>query len=145
MASFSSRPLDSKQIHEQLQADSDSFSKFCQDSGIDIFDHTGPDGEISGPNLSDSCSYSDDGQARANVGGCGGTGGGGSGSGGYNDEDNDNEEYHLPGYNTVQSIDSQLTFRKIISPPSSRSNKPGKIPARKLVASRVLSWPQILD
>jgi hypothetical protein len=29
--------LDSKQIHEQLRDDSDSFSKFSQDSGIDIF------------------------------------------------------------------------------------------------------------
>jgi hypothetical protein len=49
MASSSGHALDSKQIHEQLHHDSDSFSEFSQHSDIDTPDHTDPD-------LSDSCS-----------------------------------------------------------------------------------------
>jgi hypothetical protein len=64
-----------------------------QDSGIDIFDRTDPDAEISGPHMSDSCSNSNDGQASANVGGDNGANSGGGCSGDYDDKDNDNEEY----------------------------------------------------
>jgi hypothetical protein len=78
--------LDSKQIHEQLHDDSDSFSEFSQNSDIDIFDHIDPDDKISGPHLSDSCGNSDDSQASANVGGDGG------GGCSYNDENTDNED-----------------------------------------------------
>jgi hypothetical protein len=37
--------------------------------------------------------------------------------------------YYLLGYNAVQPVESEPTFRKNISPPSSGSNKPSKIPA----------------
>jgi hypothetical protein len=47
---------------------------------------TGPNAEISGPDLIDSGSDSDDGQASADVGGSGG---------GYNDRDDDNEAWAL--------------------------------------------------
>jgi hypothetical protein len=46
------------------------------------------------------------------------------------------EECYLLGYSAVQSVESQLTFRRNISAPSSGSNKPSKIPARKQVAKR---------
>jgi hypothetical protein len=82
MASSSGHALDSKQIHEKLRNDSDSFSEFSQDSDIDIIDHVDPDAEISGPDLSDSGSNSDDGEASANVGS-------------DNDEDGDNEDWAL--------------------------------------------------
>lgn len=36
---------------------------------IDIFDHMDPDAEIIGPNLSDSCSNSDESEASGNAGG----------------------------------------------------------------------------
>jgi hypothetical protein len=49
MASSSGRALDSKQIHEQMHDDSDSFSEFCQDSGTDIFDRIYTDVEMCGP------------------------------------------------------------------------------------------------
>jgi hypothetical protein len=52
--------LDSKQIHEQLHDDSNSFTEFSQDSDIDIFDHVDPDAVICGPDLSESCSNSHD-------------------------------------------------------------------------------------
>jgi hypothetical protein len=42
----------------------DSFGEFSQDSDIDIFDHTDPDAEICGSDMSDSCSNSDDGQCK---------------------------------------------------------------------------------
>jgi hypothetical protein len=43
------------------------------------------------------------------------------------------EEYYLLGYNTMKSVESQATFRRNISPPSSRSkNKPSKKQAWKL-------------
>jgi hypothetical protein len=60
MASSSGHALDSKQIHEQLHDDSDSFSEFSQNSDIDTFEHTDTDAKKSGPDLSDSCSNSDD-------------------------------------------------------------------------------------
>jgi hypothetical protein len=47
--SSSGHALDSKQIHEQLHVDSDSFSEFSQDSDIDMFDCIDPDAKISGP------------------------------------------------------------------------------------------------
>jgi hypothetical protein len=62
MAFSSGRAVDSKQIREQLHDDSDALSEFSQDSDIDIFGHIDFDGEICGPDLSDSCSNSDDGQ-----------------------------------------------------------------------------------
>jgi hypothetical protein len=65
----------------------DSFSEFSQDSHIDITDHVDPDAKIRGPDLSDSGSNSDDGQASANVGGDNG--------GGYDDKDCDNEDWAL--------------------------------------------------
>jgi hypothetical protein len=37
--------------------------------------------------------------------------------------------YCLLGYNAVQSVESQPTFRSNISPPSSGSIKPSRIPA----------------
>jgi hypothetical protein len=52
----------------------------------------------------------------------------GSHSGGY-------ENFYLLGYNTVQSIESQPTFRMNTSPSSSElKNKPSKIPAWRQVA-----------
>jgi hypothetical protein len=81
--------LDSKQIHEQLHDDSDSFTEFSQDSDIDIFDHINPVAEICGPDLSESCSISDDCQASANVGRRGGC------SAGHNNEDGDSEDWVL--------------------------------------------------
>jgi hypothetical protein len=40
------------------------------------------------------------------------------------------EEFYLLGYNAVQSVGSQATFQRIMSPPSSGSkNKPSKSPA----------------
>jgi hypothetical protein len=60
VASSSGRALDNKQIREQLHDDSDSFSEFSQESDICMFDHIDPDAEISGPDLRDSCSNSDD-------------------------------------------------------------------------------------
>jgi hypothetical protein len=40
------------------------------------------------------------------------------------------EEFCILGYNAVKSVDSQLTFRRNMSPPSSGSNsKPSEIPA----------------
>jgi hypothetical protein len=45
------------------------------------------------------------------------------------------EEYYLVGYNAVQSIESQLTFRRNMWPLSSRcKNKPSKKPAFTLVS-----------
>jgi hypothetical protein len=84
--------LESKEIHEQLHDNLDSFSDFSQDSVIDIFDRTDPDSEISRPDLSDSCSNSDDGQVSANVGSDDG-----GNDGGYDDDDDDddNEEWAL--------------------------------------------------
>jgi hypothetical protein len=73
--------LDRKQIHEQLHDDLDSFSKVSQDSDVYMFDRIDPDAEISGPDLSDSCSNSDDGQVSGNVGG------------GDYDRDDDNEDW----------------------------------------------------
>jgi hypothetical protein len=74
---------DSKQTHEQLRDDSDSFSEFNQDSDIDMFYGIDPDAEICGPDLDESCSNSCDGQASANVDGDNGanddSGGGGDG------------------------------------------------------------------
>jgi hypothetical protein len=59
---------------------------------INIIDCIDPDAEISGPDLSDSCSNSDDSQASGNVGS--GDGGGNGGSGGsYVDEDDGNEDW----------------------------------------------------
>jgi hypothetical protein len=46
------------------------------------------------------------------------------------------EVLYLLTYNAVYSVESQPTFRRNISPPSSGSNKPSKIPAWKQVASR---------
>jgi hypothetical protein len=87
---------DSKQIHEQLRDDSDSFSEFNQDSGIDTFYGIDPDAEICGPDWDESCGNSGDCQASVNVNGDNDdNGGGGSCSGGYNDEDNDNEDWAL--------------------------------------------------
>jgi hypothetical protein len=91
MASSSGRALDSKQIHEQLH-DSDSFIEFIQDSDTDIFDRIYPGAEISGPDLGDSFSNSDDGQVSGNVGGDVGVNDSGSG---YNDEAHDNEDWVL--------------------------------------------------
>jgi hypothetical protein len=56
---------------------------------IDILDRIDPDAEISGLNLSNSCSNSDDGQASGTV--SGNNVGNGGCSGGYNDEDDDKD------------------------------------------------------
>jgi hypothetical protein len=45
----------------------------------------------------------------------------------------------------VYSVESQQTFRRNISPPSSGSNKPSKVPAWKQAESRVIGWPEISD
>jgi hypothetical protein len=46
------------------------------------------------------------------------------------EEETKYEEYYLPGYNTVQFVEIQLTFRKYISLPfSGFKNKPSKKPA----------------
>lgn len=79
MASYSGCALDSKQIHGQLYDDSDSFSEFSHHSDIDMLDHTDPD-------LSDSYSNFDDGQASRNV-----SGDNSGNGGGYND----NEDWAL--------------------------------------------------
>jgi hypothetical protein len=84
MASSCGHASESKQIHELLHDDSDSFSEFSQDSDTDIFDSTDPDAEICGTDLRDSCSNSGDGQASAYVGGDDG-GNDDSDGGGYND------------------------------------------------------------
>jgi hypothetical protein len=93
MESSIGHALDSKQIHEQLHNDLDSFGDLSQDSDIDIFDRIDPDFEISRPDLSDSCSNSHDSQVGANVGGD--DGGNDGGCGDYDDEDDDNEEWAL--------------------------------------------------
>jgi hypothetical protein len=72
MASSSGHELDNTQIHEQLHDDSHSFSKFSHRSDIYIFNCIDSDAKLCGPDLSDSCSNSDDGQASANVDGGGG-------------------------------------------------------------------------
>jgi hypothetical protein len=81
--------LDSRQIHKQLHDDLDSSSEFSQDSYIDIFDCMDPDAKMSRPDLSDSCSNSDDSQASAYVGGGRGDSGGGGGGDGYDKDDNE--------------------------------------------------------
>jgi hypothetical protein len=88
-----------------LYDDSDHFNEFGQDSDIDIFDHIDPDSNISGPDLSNSCSNSDAGQVSANVGvGDSGNDDGGGCSGGYNDKgdnknwalwDNNNHDFYM--------------------------------------------------
>jgi hypothetical protein len=50
-------------------------------------------------------------------------------SGGY-------EEYHLLGYDAVQSVELQPTFRRNISPPSSRSKK-----ASTCLLAEIIFWP----
>jgi hypothetical protein len=55
-----------------------------------------------------------------------------------------NEEYYLLGYNAMQSAESQLTFQRKISPPSSQSNKLSKIPGWKQVASWVNMMNQMV-
>jgi hypothetical protein len=51
------------------------------------------------------------------------------------------EEYYLLGYNAVQSVESQPTFRRNISPPSSGStNRPSMKLSWKNVASIALLW-----
>jgi hypothetical protein len=67
MASTSKCVLDSKQIRQQLQDDSDSFSEISQNSDINITEHSDSDAEINRPDLSDSVGNSDDGQADTNV------------------------------------------------------------------------------
>jgi hypothetical protein len=47
--------LTTKQMQEEVRVYSGPFSEFSQDSNIDIFDRIDPDGEISVPDLSDSC------------------------------------------------------------------------------------------
>jgi hypothetical protein len=47
------------------------------------------------------------------------------------------EEYYLLGYYVVYSVESQPTLRRNMSPPSSGSNKPSKMPAWKQVASQL--------
>jgi hypothetical protein len=84
MRSSSGHALDSKQIHEQLHDDLDYFCEFIQDSDIDIFDYIDLDAEITGCDLSDSCSNYD-GQVSANVGGE--DGGSDDGDGGYDDKE----------------------------------------------------------
>jgi hypothetical protein len=42
---------------------------------------------------------------------------------------------------STYSVETQPTFRRQISPPSSGSNKPSKIPARKQVASTLHTDP----
>jgi hypothetical protein len=66
MMSSSGHALDSKQIHEQLHDDLDSSSEFIQDSDIDtcIFNCIDTDAKICGPDLSDSCSTSDQRQTQ---------------------------------------------------------------------------------
>jgi hypothetical protein len=83
--------LDSKQIHEQLYDDSDSFTGTSHNKDIDTANHSGPDAKINRPDLSNSNSgcNSDDGQASANDGASGGNCGGGE-----NNED-DNEDWNL--------------------------------------------------
>lgn len=89
MQQFSSRALDSEEIHERLRDNSDSLSEFSQGSDIGIYVHIEPDAEIDGPYLSDGYSNSDDGQVNANVG-CGGCNedcGACGCNGSYNDKD----------------------------------------------------------
>jgi hypothetical protein len=42
-------------------------------------------------------------------------------------------EFYLLGHNAIQSTESQPMFQRNITPPSSGSNKPSKIPASKQV------------
>jgi hypothetical protein len=50
-----------------LHDDLDSFHEICQDSDVDIIEHSDPDAKINEPDLSDSGGNSDDGQASTNV------------------------------------------------------------------------------
>jgi hypothetical protein len=45
------------------------------------------------------------------------------------------EDFYLLGYIAVQSTERQLTFQRNVSPSSSESNKPSKMPVWKQVAS----------
>jgi hypothetical protein len=87
MASTSGCVLDSKQIHESLHDDSDSFSEISQDSDIDKIAHSEPDAKINEPDLSDSGGNSDYGQASTNVDDDDGSGGD------DNDEDDTNDDW----------------------------------------------------
>jgi hypothetical protein len=76
-----------------LHDDSDSLSKFSQDSDADIFYSIDSDAEICATDLRDSYSNSDDGQASAYVDGD--DGGNDHGDGVYNDKDDDNGDMAL--------------------------------------------------
>jgi hypothetical protein len=93
MASTNGHVLDSKQIHEQLHDDSDSFSEISQDSDIDIIVHSDHDAEINDPDLSDSGGSSDDGKASTNVDDDDEDGDGGGGGGDDNDDDDTNDDW----------------------------------------------------
>jgi hypothetical protein len=116
--------LDSKQLQEQQHVDSDSFSEFSQDSDIDMFDCINPDAKISGPDLSDTCSNSDDCQVSGNVGDDDGGNDSGDGegcsSGGYNDEDIDNEDWVLWDENNNNFYTIPFRASSDYKPPQSR-------------------------